>query len=173
MPLNLLKKYNELLELLQFSERQRDVSLRGIFNRDIVENSDFKFRGKLIRPFKQDGVSALETLFSHLTRKTDEKEKNVKSRSVFDMKRSERLHWIWHHVQEIEQIKIFSHKDRKDGKNVIRTYLFDEVENYVVVLEPYRKTNDYYLLSAYYLESRYNGPKRIKNKYKRRLQEVY
>ena len=78
-----------------------------------------------------------------------------------------------HHNQEKEKIKVFSHNDRKDGRNVIRTYLFDEKENYVIVLEPYNKTDDYYLLSAYYLDDKYNGPKKKKKKYDRRLSEVY
>jgi hypothetical protein len=177
MPLNQLKKYNQLLELNQFTERQRDMSLKGIFNRDIVENNNFIFRGKFIHPFKKDGEPALETLFSHLTRREefvdDELGNKIRSRNVFDLKRSERLHWVWHHIQEKEKIKIFSYNDRKDGKNVIRTYLFDEKENYVIVLEPYKKTNDYYLLTAYYLEDKYNGPKTIKKKYQRRLTEIY
>ncbi|PID94381.1 MAG: hypothetical protein CSA94_02260, partial [Bacteroidetes bacterium] len=115
--------------------------------------------------------------FKHLTyrsvEKTDEKGKKYNSRELFDIKRSERLHWIWHHIQEKEDIKIFSVTDRIKGKNKIRTYLFDEKENYVIVLEPFRTTNDYYLLSAYYLQKEYGGIKIIKKKYKRRLNEVH
>ena len=172
MPLNLLKKYNQLLELGHLNEKQRDISLKGIFSRDIVSNLKFKFQGKHIHPIKKDGEPAIETLFNHLTRKSETIE-NVKSRDVFDIKRSERLHWIWHHVQEIDSIKIFSHQDRIGGRSVIRTYLFDEKENYVIVLEPYRKTTDYYLLSAYYLEDKYGGIKTMKKKYLRKLDKVY
>lgn len=177
MPLNLIKKYNKLLELNQYTERERIISLKNIFDRDITNNTDFKFRTKTIRPIKKDGMPDLETLFKHLTYKSTEKQdengKKYKSRDVFDFKRSERLHWIWHHIQEKENIKIFSVADRVNGKDKIRTYLFDEKENYVIILEPYRKTADYYLLSAYYLEKELGGMKTIKKKYKRRLSEVF
>ncbi|MGO1729942.1 MAG: hypothetical protein ACTHY4_10080 [Flavobacteriaceae bacterium] len=174
---NTLKKYDDILELNYLSERERNESLKRIFERDISKNSSFKFKNKTIRPIKIDGEPALETLFQHLTcqsnEQVDENGRKYKSRNVFDIRRAERLHWIWHHIQEKEDIRIFSFKDRVKGKNVIRTYLFDEKEEYVIVLEPYRKTPDYYLLSAYYLEKKYGGPKTIRKKYKRRLGEVY
>lgn len=174
---NTLKKYNDLLELNYLSPRQRDESLKGIFERDIVSNKQFKFRNKQIRPIKKDGIPALDTLFQHLTTKAVQKSgknnKKYKSRANFDIRRSERLHWIWHLIQEKENIKIFSYKDRIRGKNKIRTYLFDEKENYVIVLEPFRKTSDYYLLTAYYLEKKYGGHKTIKKKYENRLDKVH
>ncbi len=177
MPLNLTKKYNKLLELVHLNEKERLASLHNIFNRDIVNNPHFKFREKMIRPIMKDGLPALDILFKHLTyrsiEKTDEKGKKYNSREVFDFKRSERLHWIWHHIQEKEDIKIFSVNDRVKGRNKIRTYLFDEKESYVIILEPFRRTNDYYLLSAYYLQKEYGGIKTIQKKYRRRLNEVY
>lgn len=177
MAINLLKRYNEHLELLHFTEAQRTVSLRGIFDRDIAENERFQFRTKIIRPLKREGVIDVESLFSHLTMKSkeikDENGKVIKSRSEFDIHRSKRLHWIWYHIQEKKiDVKIFSTKERKEGKDVLRTYIFDEKENYVIVLEPQRSKQDYYLLSAHYLDEK-NGPKKIKNKWKRRLPEVH
>lgn len=178
MPLNLLKKYKELLELNSLSEHERDISLKGIFERDIVNNDCFIFREKKIRPIKSsDGNPALETLFKHLTCKSedivDNNGKTYKSRNIFDFKRSERLHWIWHHIQEKENsMKVFSVKDRIKGRTQIRTYLYNDKEKYVIVLEPYRKTYDYYLLSAYYLDEEY-GVKNINKKYKRKLDEIY
>lgn len=41
MPTNLLKVYNQLLELNSLSEPQRILSLKRVFNRDIVENRNF------------------------------------------------------------------------------------------------------------------------------------
>lgn len=178
MPLNLLKKYNKLLELNSLSEHERDISLKGIFERDIVNNDRFIFREKKIRPIKSsDGTPALDTLFCHLTCKSedvvDDNGNTYKSRNIFDFKRSERLHWIWHHIQEREpSLKIFSTEDRIKGKTQIRTYLYNDKEKYVIVLQPYRKTNDYYLLSAYYLDEEY-GVKNINKKYKRKLDEIY
>ncbi len=174
---NILKQYNDLLELNYLSPHERTRSLKEIFDRDIRNNSSFKFRQKTIRPIKTDGEPDLDTLFQHLTRrlteKTDIKGREYKSRSEFDMKRSERLHWIWHHIQEKEEIKIFSVKDRVRGRDKIRTYLFDEQEKYAIVLEPYRNTEDYYLLSAYYLEKKFGGPETIMKKYARRLNIVH
>ena len=46
MPLNLTKKYNDLLDILGMSESQRNDSLRRIFNRDIQDNPAFSFNGK-------------------------------------------------------------------------------------------------------------------------------
>lgn len=177
MAINLLKRYNEHLELLHFNEAQRTVSLRGIFDRDIAENERFQFRTKIIRPLKREGIIDVESLFSHLTMKSkeikDENGKVIKSRSEFDLHRSKRLHWIWYHIQEKKiDVKIFSTKERKEGKDVLRTYIFDEKENYVIVLEPQRSNQDYYLLSAYYLNEDW-AKKNMRKKRKKRLPELY
>ena len=52
MPLNLTKKYNDLLDILGMSESQRNDSLRRIFNRDIQDNPAFSFRGCFITTVK-------------------------------------------------------------------------------------------------------------------------
>ena len=71
MPTNLLKTYNQLLEINHLSEPARTVSLKRIFDRDITDNVGFNFRAKLIRPFKIDGVPSMQTLFGHLTHETE------------------------------------------------------------------------------------------------------
>ena len=48
MPLNLTKKYPELLDILLLSEKDRIESLKMIFKRDIEENSNLNFRGRKI-----------------------------------------------------------------------------------------------------------------------------
>ena len=178
MPINLIKKYNQLLELIHLQEAERLASLKRIFNRDITENDGFNFRTKLIRPFKVDGVPSMDTLFGHLTfesiEQEDENGKRIKSRSVFDFKRSERLHWVRHHIEERTpaNIQVFSYLDRINGKDVVRTYIFDETENYVIILEPQRSQTDYYLITAFYLTKEKGGIKQMKNKSKNRLQDV-
>lgn len=177
MALNLLKRYNTYLELSHFTEVQRTTSLRGIFDRDIANNERFQFRTKIIRPLKKEGEIDMETLFSHLTKKseeiTGENSTRIKTRNIFDIDRSKRLHWIWHHIQEIkENLLVFSCEERKGSKNVIITYIFDDEENYVIVLEPQRSKQDYYLLSAYYLNEEW-ARKNIRKKWKKRLPEVY
>ncbi len=175
---NSLKKYPELLDIENLSVGDRKISLRKIFQRDIEDNSSFSFNNKLIRPIKkEDGVSAMDTLFHHLTTRNDEddKGKKLKSRS-FEIHRSRRLHWIKHIINEFEKEKIivFSYEDRdfRNRKDVIRTYLYNQIEKYVIILEPQRSRTDYYLLTAYYLNEK-RGFKQIKQKLKNKLDEVY
>lgn len=178
MPINLPKRYNELLDLIHYNEFQRTNSLRAIFNRDIAENPEFKFRDKIIRPLVKENVHDVEQLFDHLTKKsvetTDENGKIIKSRNMFDMHRSRRLHWIWYHIQEKKQtnFEVFSCSERKNGTDVIHTYLLDTQEDYVIVLEPHRSTQDYYLLTAYHLDEKWSR-KSMQKKIKRKLSEVY
>lgn len=177
MALNLLRVYNSYLDLLHLTEAQRRASLRGVFDRDIANNTSFLFREKLIRPLKKEGEIDMETLFSHLTEKSeetiDEIGEKVKKRGLFDLDRSTRLHWIWHHLQEKkDNLKIFSINERKNGKNVLTTYVFDEGEDYIIILEPQRSLQDYYLKSAYYLNEDW-AKKSMRKKWKRRLAEVY
>ncbi|NDP27267.1 MAG: hypothetical protein GZ087_07565 [Flavobacterium sp.] len=179
MAINQIKRYNEMLEILHFTQGQRTASLRAIFDRDIADNPLFLFRTKLIRPIKKEGVEEVESLFSHLTHMTEEEKdkrgKVIKTRSLFDYDRSKRLHWIWYHIREIKKtdIDIFSYVDRVRGKSVIRTYIYDIAEQYIVILEPHRTQLDYYLISAYYLTEKLGGPKQIENKRNKKLPVVY
>lgn len=165
MPFNLLKTYNQLLEIVHMSDAERKKSLYGIFKRDFEENPELSFRGKKTNPIKGKEPE-MQTLFTHLT--TVIEDKKLRNR-VFEMERSKRLHWIRYHLEEKkkENVKVFSVQD-PDG---IRTYILDEDEQYVIVLAPYRNNQEYYLLTAYYLEGR--NFQKIQNKYQRRLSEVY
>lgn len=175
MPFNLLKTYPQLLEIGYMNEHQRKSSLMAIFKRDIEENEYFRFRTKQIRPIRKEGQSSMQILYDHLTTKEDKDEKGKKlgTRS-FELARSVRLHWIKHHVDECRKINVdvFSYEDRIDGKDVIRTYLFDMDQDYVVILQPQRSGLDYYLLTAYYLNEP-GGKKQIVSKQKKKLPEVY
>lgn len=69
-------------------------------------------------------------LFQHLTRKTEERidassSKSYKAR-IFDKVRSERLHWIKHHIDERSPnlIEVFTLTERRDGKDATRTYIY-------------------------------------------------
>ena len=44
MPFNKLKIYNQLLDLIGLGERERIVSLKGVFNRDFEENTPTFFQ---------------------------------------------------------------------------------------------------------------------------------
>jgi hypothetical protein len=175
MPLNLIKTYPQLLEIAHMNEYQRNQSLQGVFNRDFVDNANLKFKDKQIRPTKQDGEPPMQTLFRHLTTREDKdgKGKKLGSRS-FEMTRSVRLHWIKHHINELKKgnVEVFSYEDRIDRKDVIRTYIYDIDQEYVIILEPQRSGTDYYLLTAYHLNEP-GGKKQIEKKRKKKLDEVY
>lgn len=172
MPLNLLKKYPELLEIGHFAEPDRNQSLRAVFKRDIEDNANLKFRTKVIRPIKGEEPS-MQLLFRHLTteeiEETDENGKTYKRR-IFEIHRSQRIHWIKFHLEESlkDDISVFSTEERINGRNTFRTYIYDRKQKYVIVMEPQRSGKDYYLLSAYYLNRSY-GEKMLNKKMKNQL----
>jgi hypothetical protein len=175
MALNLLKKYSNLLELAHLEEKKRNASLYGIFARDIENNNNFLFKKKQIWPMKIDGQPTMQTLFNHLIKKDDKDDKGQKlgSRS-YDVHRSQRLHWLLHHVYEgkCETLDIFSYEDRINSKSIIRTYIYNKTDEYVVIMEPQRTKTDYTLITAYHLNEP-GGKKQIENKLKKKLNEVY
>ena len=59
-----------------------------------------------------------------------------------------------------------------DGQDGIKTYIYDRDEQYVIVIEPMRKKNEYYLLTAYYLEGKDKAREKIMKNFKRRLSDV-
>lgn len=167
MPLNLIKIYNALLDIIAMGERQRMDSLRRIFKRDFVESSAV-FNGKPIHPTpREDGELPMETLFRHLT--TEMVNKTTRER-YFEIERSLRLHWVRYHLDEKKKdnMLLFSVQE-PDG---LRTYYYDKDENYVIVLEPKRNGEAYYLLTAYHLRGKDVKRNKMEKKYKRRLSEV-
>lgn len=167
--LNQIKIYNQLLDLLSLRERDRDVSLRKIFDRDIQNNPNFAFEKKQIHPTpKDDGQIALDVLFLHLTRTVDNME--TKSR-VFDIHRSARLHWIRYHVEKNKANNMLYFSTREPQG--IKTYIYDIDERYVIVLEPLRNGLGYYLLSAHLLIGKDEKRDKILQKYKRKLDTIY
>ena len=168
MPFNLLKKYNNLLDITSVNDSQRKKSLRGVFDRDIMHNDDFSFRTKQVNPTPADGQDSMERLFTHLTTVIVDKSTNKRE---FDIARSQRLHWIKHHIDENKKdnMLVFSVMEPPYG---IRTYIYDKDEFYVIVLEQMRKKNEYFLLTAYYLEGKDKARDKMMKKYNRRLSDV-
>jgi hypothetical protein len=167
MPLNLLKKYNQLLDIAEMSDFQRKKSLKGVFSRDLTCNPNFSFRSKQINPTPADGQDSMERLFSHLT--TFITDKNTNKRE-FDMARSMRLHWLKFHIDENKTDNMFVFSVAEP--NGTRTYIYDKDEFYVIVLEPMRKKDEYYLLTAYHINGRDKARDKMMKKYKRRLPYV-
>jgi hypothetical protein len=179
MAINYIKKYKSLLEINHLGEWERKQSLKAIFDRDIAENENFNFQKKIIRPLKKEDKFDVEALFKHLTYRTEfikeKKRVKLKPRDFFDIERSKRLHWVLPHINENvkEEVRVFSSKVRKDSKDVIRTYIHNVVENYIIILEPQRSGLDYYFITAFYLENKFGGLKMIKTAYKNKLDIVY
>lgn len=55
----------------------------------------------------------------------------------------------------------------------IRTYYYDKDEKYVLVLEPLKKVDGYYLLSAHLIRGKDALRDKIMKKYQRKLDVVY
>ena len=170
---NILKVYPEMLDIVGLSERDRHHDLRAIFKRDIEDNSDFAFRSWRIYPIKAQGEADMGRPFKHLTCE----EVIVKcqdgtkySKRVFEVARSQRLHLINHHIKEKSpsNIDVFTVEERDSKKRKVKkTYIYDKVEKYVIVLEQQR-TNAFYLLTAYHLNREY-GEKALLKKMKKRI----
>lgn len=168
MPFNLLKKYNSLLELGAYNEYQRKQSLQAVFDRDFTNNSNLCFNKKAVQPTPKNGEIPMVTLFTHLT--TVIVDKKTRQRS-FDIDRSIRLHWVRYHIDDnkVDEVLQFSVREPQG----IRTYIYDIAEKYVIVLEPLKKEDAYYLLTAYYLTGKDAKRNKILKKYKRKLDQLH
>ncbi|RDI11959.1 hypothetical protein [Flavobacterium sp. AG291] len=167
MPLNLLKNYNQLLDIAGLSHAQRIVSLKGVFGRDVIDNKNFTFLNKKITPTPEDGVIEMETLFRHLT--TVVVDPQTKQRD-FDIHRSQRLHWLKYHLEQrkVNNVICFTVKEPEG----YRTYIYDIDEKYVIVLEPKYNNTIYFLLTAYHLRGRDAQRDKMLKKYKRRIDGI-
>lgn len=170
---NILKIYPELLDIMGLSESEKLRDLRSIFKRDIEDNTDFAFRSWRIYPIKAQGEVDMERLFKHLTCEEvmiENEDGTTYPKRVFEVARSQRLHWIKHHIKEKTpaNIDVFTveEKDAKKRK-VKKTYIYDKVEEYVIVLEQQR-SNAFYLLTAYHLNKEY-GKKALIKKMRKRI----
>ena len=78
-------------------------------------------------------------------------------------------------IKDNSDIEVFSVVERNQHKrvDVIRTYIYNKTQKYVVVLEPQMRNNAnaYYLLTAYYLNEKY-GEKQLKKKLKSKIDSV-
>lgn len=168
MPLNLTKIYNALLDIISMREHERINSLRRIFKRDFEESSPI-FKEKAVYPTPQNnGEIPMDTLFRHLT--TVMTDKNTRTRE-FEMERSQRLHWVRYHLDQKKKDNMLLFSVQEQGG--IRTYYYDKDEDYVIVLEPRRDKQSYYLLTAYHISGKDAKRNKMDKKYKRRLSELY
>lgn len=167
MPLNTLKIYNDHLDLASLNEQKRLASLKGVFDKDFTNKQPVYFNQKQLIPCPNDGKIEMDTLFRHLTTVITDRATNKRE---FEMSRSKRLHWVRYHIdgKKKNNMLLFTVKEPEGH----RTYLYDDDEKYVIVLEPKIKQNVYFLLTAYYLEGKDAQRDKIKKKYKRRIADV-
>lgn len=153
MPTNLLKVYNQLLELNSLNEFQRTASLKGVFNRDITNNANFSFRRKKLNPTPAEGQDTMERLFRHLTTVITDKETNKRE---YDPSRSVRLHWLRYHLEEKKQTNMYVFSvEEPEG---VRTYIWNK--------------DEYYLLTAYHIEGKDKARNKMSKKWRRRLMDL-
>ncbi|MFD3001420.1 hypothetical protein ACFS7Z_13695 [Pontibacter toksunensis] len=164
MATNLLKVYNALLEIDHLNNRARTESLARVFSRDFASEPGLFFRSRKVEPTPGE-EDKLQRLLRHFTTVVVD---HATKRREYEAERSKRLHWVKVHIEETSRadVLVFSALD-KDG---VRTYVVNRDERYVVVLEPLRKKEAYYVLTAYCLEP--NSYRKMMNKYKRRLNEI-
>jgi len=164
MPLNLLKRYNDLLDLASLNVHQRTVSLKRVFDEAFVNRQPIHFNNRIVIPCPKDGAIGMDTLFRHLTTVITDRATNARE---FEMNRSKRLHWVRYHIdcKKKNNMILFSVKEPEG----FRTYLYDIDEKYVIVFEPKINQNVYFLLTAYYLEGKDAQRDKIAKKYNRKL----
>ena len=163
--------YHDFLDFRQLSFFYIHSVLKIIFERDIKNNIDFKFRTKDIKP--QDIDPTLEQnydrLHKHLTTRDNGGELSFERN--FDEERSKRLHWIKFHIEENKKdgMLIFSYRDRVGN----RTYIYDITQRYVIILEPFRKQSEniYYFITAFYCDFD-SKVRTINGKYRNRLPDI-
>jgi hypothetical protein len=73
-----------------------------------------------------------------------------------------------------DNVEVFSveERDQKKRKDIIRTYIYDVEQKYIIVLDPQRTQKDYYLVTAFHLNKDY-GEKKLKKLIKNRLPELH
>lgn len=91
---------------------------------------------------KTDGEADMGREFMHLTTERVEEQDgdgNIIKKNVFEPERSKRIHWINHHIHEKTpaNIVVFSvvERDQEKRRDVTKTYIYDKVEKYIVVLD--------------------------------------
>lgn len=150
MPSNLLKHYNDRLDMLYPSLNENIQSFRRVYDRDF-SGFQFSFRAYPIHPTPAEDEDTMDRVFRHLT--TVIVDESTRKRE-FETARSIRIHWVKHHLEERnpEILNVFTVLDER------RVYVLDTTERYVIVLEPFRSEQAFFLLTAYHLEdSRYRN----------------
>ncbi len=135
------------------------------------DHKPFMFLGYISCAYPQVKAHAeipVETLFRHLT--TEMSDKVTRTR-MFEIDRSMRLHWVRYHLDQkkSDNMLLFSVREPEG----IRTYYYDVDEKYVIVLEPLRCGDAYYLLSAYYIKGKDAQRNKMEKKYKRKLDVLH
>jgi hypothetical protein len=136
--------------------------LYGVFERDF-KMSNLCFRGLPVG-FSDKLDRGKEESFWHITHK-DKSEKGKIINRIFDPERSKRIHWVRPVIENHSEpcIKCW---DYEEGDKRIRTYLWLEEQDFLVILE--KRPKKYYLVTVFYVcyEKKRED---LREKYKKRL----
>ncbi len=146
MPFNLSKAYADLLDIGYLPEQARRKSLRGIFDRDFQQGQTLSMRGKPVYPLPHAAPVDLDPVFWHLISCTVPGDKTKRD---YESERACRLHWVKPHLEETVPDPLLVFETDEGGED--RLYILNKKEKYLVVLNPLRKVEGYYLLTAYHL----------------------
>lgn len=163
--MNILAKYDGLLELSSLNEKDLRAELWSIFKRDF--DGKIECCGKDVEPTPSDS-GGYEHVFIHLITKSDDK-----TGREIDRKRSKYIHWIKPHIKrdlspfsDLHDLSVFSIEENRRTS----LYLLNKTKKYVVILELKRDKSALYLLTAFPIddESKYNS---MINKEKRAIKQ--
>lgn len=136
--------------IVRVDGRWEDVlrMLYGIFTEDFIESGP-TFKGLKIQWDKRIVEGNYEEGFWHLITKTD----SLSGERLLDSRRAERLPWCAPTISNAENpaVRVW---DYLEGNGRIRTYLWLNLWDYVVILEkrPGRSGEIAFLITAYYIE---------------------
>lgn len=163
--MNLLCKYDSFLELSHLDEKGARFELRSIFRRDFESNTIY-FLHVPLSPMPGEAEN-LERVFEHLISYDPGKNRFRE----FDRGRSKLLHWVLPHVDSAQASAdcLLGHNFdvfQIDEKGATKAYVLNHHKKYLVVLEKQRKSQSFFLVTAFPLsdDRRY---KEILNKMKR------
>ncbi|MCX5991269.1 MAG: hypothetical protein NTZ04_02910 [Chloroflexi bacterium] len=135
-------------------------ALYRLFQKDFVESQPvYKGQTVWIFPEKEDGK---EKIFWHLTTR-DEKEAGER---LPDLRRSERLPWVRPMLNQTERPEALAW-DYEEGDGTVKTYVWLENYDFVVILKKYPNTSRR-LITSFWVEYG-NAKTKLRKKYERRL----
>lgn len=128
----------------------------SLFEQDFI-NSQVFFRGKKVIYDKTDD-NGRPSAFVHIT---TEENRNTTEREIC-LRRCERISWIRAIIENCEepQVLVWEKEQATSKRRAIRTYLFLEQEDFLVILQEIK--HGHYMVTAIYVDSPHQKRKHLK-----------